>query len=599
MRTRPFLPALLLLVAPATALAEPTVDDARAFLQEYETTMLELSTEASRAAWLLSTYIHHDSQILAAKTEERAIAANVEFAVRAAAWNDVELPDDLRRQLDLIRTSLDMPAPRDPAPAAELSTLAATMNASYGAGSWCPDGADGDDCRDLEELSRVIAESRDADELLAAWTGWRTTSMPQRERYRRFVELTNQGARELGFDDTGSLWRSKYDMDPDAFEAELNRLWGQLRPLYEQLHCHVRARLNEKYGDDVVPPTGPIPAHVLGNMWAQSWENVYELVAPETSAPGVDLTERLKAAGVDELEMVRIGERFFTSLGFEPLPQTFWDRSLFTKPADRDVVCHASAWVVDQVDDLRIKMCIEIDADNFRTIHHELGHNFYQRAYNGLPLAYRGSANDGFHEAIGDTIALSVTPKYLMDIDLIDEEPPAEADLAILMRAALDKVAFLPFGLLVDQWRWDVFSGETGPDQYNTAWWKLREEIQGIRAPAPRTEEHFDAGAKYHVPANTPYTRYFLAGVLQFQLHRELCRMAGIDGPLHRCSIYGDETAGEAVRDLLAAGMSRPWPDTLEAAIGQREMDATAILDYFEPLGDWLEEQNAARTCGW
>jgi peptidyl-dipeptidase A len=444
-----------------------------------------------------------------------------------------------------------------------------------------------------------MAESRDEGRLRAAWTGWHAIAKPMRPDYVRYVRLANKGARELGFADTGALWRSKYDMPPDAFAKEVDRLWEQVRPLYESLHAYVRARLRERHGPAVVPERGPIPAHLLGNMWAQEWGNVYPLVAPEQGGPGYDLTERLKAKGVGELEMVRIAERFFTSLGFEPLPETFWERSLFVKPRDREVVCHASAWDVDQVADLRIKMCIRVTAEDFVTIHHELGHNFYQRAYNRQPFLFRDSANDGFHEAVGDTLALSITPSYLVKIGLLDREPGAEADVGSLLREALDGIAFLPFGLVVDQWRWKVFSGEVAPERYNAAWWELRRKYQGVAPPAARTEEDFDPGAKYHVPANVPYTRYFLARILQYQFHRSLCEAAGQKGPLHRCSIYGSREAGARLARMLEMGQSRPWPDALEALTGQRELDATAILDYFAPLKRWLDEQNRGKPVGW
>jgi peptidyl-dipeptidase A len=387
-------------------------------------------------------------------------------------------------------------------------------------------------------------------------------------------------------------------MAPNEFEAELDRLWGQVKPLYEALHAHVRAGLRARYGPDKVPEAGPIPAHLLGNMWAQEWGNIYPLVARGTGSRGYDLTELLRRKGVDELELVRIGERFFSSLGFEPLPDTFWERSLFVKPRDREVVCHASAWNVDNNQDLRIKMCIKVDAEDFVTVHHELGHNYYQRAYRQQPFLFRGSANDGFHEALGDAVALSVTPGYLVEIGLLDREPDTSADVALLLRTALDKVSFLPFSLVIDKWRWKVFSGELSPEHYNEAWWELREEYQGIEAPVARTEDDFDPGAKYHVPAYTPYTRYFLARILQFQFHRALCREAGYEGPLYRCSIYGSEAAGDRLRRMMAMGMSQPWPDALEALTGQREVDASALVEYFEPLVAWLDEQNEGRAVG-
>jgi peptidyl-dipeptidase A len=334
-------------------------------------------------------------------------------------------------------------------------------------------------------------------------------------------------------------------------------------------------------------------------MWAQTWSNIYDLVAPPAADPGFDLTERLESEGIDEVEMVRYGERFFTSLGFEPLPETFWERSLFTKPRDREVVCHASAWDIDQQDDLRIKMCIQINAEDFATIHHELGHNFYQRAYNAEPFLFRGSAHDGFHEGVGDTISLSVTPGYLVKVGLLEQEPDPSADLGVLLRQALDKMAFLAWGTVVDRWRWGVFSGEISPENYNRAWWELRLRYQGIAPPVERSEADFDPGAKYHIPANTPYLRYFLAHILQYQFHRGLCEAAGYEGPLHRCSIYGSAEAGERLQSTLAMGMSRPWPEALEALTGERTMEADAVLDYFAPLGDWLEEQNEGRVCGW
>jgi peptidyl-dipeptidase A len=397
----------------------------------------------------------------------------------------------------------------------------------------------------------------------------------------------------------GAMWRSEYDMPPDAFAREVDRLWGQVRPLYLSLHAYVRRKLREQYGAEAVPAQGPIPAHLLGNMWAQQWNNIYPLVAPPGGDPGIDLTQILRARKVDEKEMVRYGERFFTSLGFAPLPQTFWERSLFTKPRDREVVCHASAWDVDNEDDLRIKMCIEITAEDFSTIHHELGHNFYQRAYKEQPFLFRDSANDGFHEAIGDAVALSITPAYLQQLGFIEQQPDPSKDLGLLMQLALDKVAFVPFGLLVDQWRWKVLAGETPPGRYNASWWELREKYQGVKAPVARSEADFDPGAKYHVPANVPYTRYFLAHILQFQFHRSLCQAAGYQGPLNRCSIYGNKEAGARLKKMLEMGLSRPWPDALEAMTGQREMDATAMLDYFAPLQKWLDEQNAGQPVGW
>jgi peptidyl-dipeptidase A len=586
----------------AAAPARGTAAEAEKFVTDAEARLKALAEEAGRAEWIKNTYITGDSEILAAQANQRAISAAVEYAKEATRFDGLDLPADTVRKLKLLKLALTLPAPGDPKLAAELTRIVSEMEGVYGRGKYCRPpaiGSTAQDCPDINALSRIMAESRDAKDLLDVWQGWHRISPPMRDPFTRYVELANQGARELGFKDLGAMWRSKYDMPPDEFAKEVDRLWGQVRPLYLSLHAYVRSKLREQYGPDVVPANGPLPAHLLGNMWAQQWGNIYPLVKPPTGDPGIDLTQILRSKNVDEKGMVRYGERFFTSLGFQPLPQTFWDRSLFTKPRDREVVCHASAWDVDNEDDLRIKMCIEITGEDFSTVHHELGHNFYQRAYKHQPFLFRDSANDGFHEAIGDAVALSITPAYLRKLDFIEQEPDASKDLGLLMQMALDKVAFLPFGLLVDQWRWKVFSGEVPPARYNAAWWELRERYQGVRPPLARSEADFDAGAKYHVPANVPYTRYFLAHILQFQFHRSMCQTAGYQGPLNRCSVYDNKEAGARLQKMLAMGLSHPWPDALEALTGQRQMDATAILEYFEPLQKWLDEQNAGQPVGW
>ncbi|MEM6454097.1 MAG: M2 family metallopeptidase [Acidobacteriota bacterium] len=580
--------------------APPTVDDARAFLDAAEAALLDAYVANGRAQWALATYIIHDTQIMAAAANQRVIALAVRLAKEATRFDGLDLPADAARRMQMLKLALTAPAPSNPADTAEMATIMADLSSTYSRSRTCAEPSNPATCPDLGALSYTIATSRDEAALRAAWTGWRTVSPAMRDDYARYVELGNAGARALGFADLGAMWRAKYDMDPDAFAAELDRLWTQVAPLYEALHCHVRARLARHYGTDVVDPTGPIPAHLLGNMWAQQWSSIYDLVAPRGRDTSIDLTQLLARNGVDARGMVRYGERFFTSLGFDPLPESFWQRSMFTRPADRDVVCHASAWNVDYVDDLRIKMCIQITGDDFITVHHELGHNVYQRAYSDLPLLYRDSANDGFHEAIGDTVALSITPAYLVDVGLLRRAPKRRGgDVAQLMRLALDKIAFLPFGLLIDQWRWQVFAGDATPATYNDAWWALRTRYQGVAPPTARPADAFDPGAKYHVPASVPYARYFLATILQFQFHQALCETAGVEGPLHRCSIYGNDAAGEKLRTMLSMGASRPWPDALEVITGTRTMDAQPILDYFAPLQAWLDAQNADRTCGW
>ncbi len=572
------------------------VEGARKFMEELETELLDLWIAEERLAWINATNLTHDTDLMAARGHEQVMEYVARKAEESTKFDGVDLPEDLARKMKLLKLSLSMPAPADDKLRKELAEIGARMKSRYGKGKYCTGEGDDEKCRTLGELSKVMATSDDYDELLDAWSGWRTTSRASKDDFARFVELANEGSQELGFDDLGALWSSRYDMPPQQFQQEIEKLWTQVKPLYDQLHCYVRTNLSKKYGEERVPAKGPIPAHLLGNMWSQEWGALFDEMAPEKDS-AFDFSSALVAKGYDERAVVKQAERFFVSLGLDPLPETFWERSMFTKPRDREVVCHASAWAVDWKDDLRIKMCIKVDAEDFTVIHHELGHNYYQRAYNHLPTLFTNSANDGFHEALGDTIALSVTPSSLKDTGIIDELP--KENLNQLMERALDKIAFLPFGFVVDRWRLDVFSGKVKPADYNAHWWKLRTEYQGIEAPVERGAGDFDPGAKYHVPANVPYTRYFLAAILQYQFHRGLCKVAGHEGPLHKCSIYDNKEAGARLNEMMKMGAEKPWPEALEALTGEREMDASAIIDYYAPLIEWLEEQNKDAQCGW
>ena len=583
-------------VAHEEAAPAPTASEALAFLDQVEGHLHELSKRASRALWVQQTYITDETEQIAAEATRDLMGASLEAATAARRYDGLALPPDPDRKLRLLKLSEALPGPQDPARQAELAELAAWLEGSYGRAKYTPPGGQP---LDLDHLERVMAHSRSPAELLETWAGWHSIARPLRGGYSRLVELATEGAQAVGFDDLGLLWRSAYDVPPEEFEAQLDALWDQLRPLYESLHAYVRTRLSRQYGPGVVSPVGPLPAHLLGNMWAQEWQQIYPLVAPAGAGPTFDLTRNLQSAGYDAVRMMRTGEAFFSSLGFEPLPQTFWERSMLTRPADREVVCHASAWCLDGDLDLRIKMCTQITGEDFQTVHHELGHIYYDRAYRHQPYLFRGGANDGFHEAIGDAIALSVTPEYLVRIGLLDRAPDASSDIGLLLARALEKVAFVPFALAVDRWRWGVFSGEIRPGNYNRTWWDLRRRYQGVVPPVPRTEDDFDAGAKYHIPAHVPYARYFVAAFLQYQLHRSMTEIAGVDGPLHRRSIYGSQEAGRRLEAMLALGQSRPWPDALEVLTGSRRMDASGILDYYAPLKAWLDEQNAGQPVGW
>ena len=604
-----------------------TVAEAQAFVDRANAELLKLGNEASHADWTSKTNITEDTEATKALLTEQLNARNLELIAESHRFDHLDLPPDVRRQIKLLQVGAPA-APRDPRLLAEESELAAQLTGMYGKGKYCPGNpASGAKCLGDDELAVRMAKTRDPEELTRYWVGWHAIGAPMRDKYARFIELQNIGARELGYHDAGELWRDNYDMTPAEFSAELDRAWNQLEPLYRELHTYVRSRLIAKYGKAAERPDGLIPAQLLGNMWAQEWGNIYDIVAPTdqrfSQFKPVDLEGALRkqiaernpsaapaftsqtdlssdAGHAAQLaaaqEMVHYGENFFTSLGFAPLPKTFWERSQFVHPRDREVVCHASAWDVDNADDLRVKMCINVTDDYFTTVHHELGHNFYQRAYNKQPFIFRGGANDGFHEAIGDAIALSITPAYLKTLGLATEEPPAEADVPLQLRTALDKVAFLPFALALDKWRWQVFSGEIKPADYNKAWWSLREKYQRIAPPVERTEADFDAGAKNHVPTNVPYARYFLARIYQFQFFKAMCDASGYKGPLNRCSFYNSKAAGEKLQKMLEAGQSQPWQQTLKEMTGADHLDAQPMLDYFAPLYAWLKEQNKGKA---
>ena len=553
------------------------------------------------ASWISSNFITYDSQKVIADYGTRYTLKSLERSREASAFDDLSTSTENRRMLNILKSSFVMPPPLNKELATELSSITTSLEAMYGSGEHCyEDGS----CYDLEAFESIIDNSRNPEELLKAWLGWHEIGKPMKPMYMRMVDIGNQGSRDLGYQGLSDLWFSKYDMPADDFLNETDRVWEEVKPLYDALHCHVRAKLNEHYGDDVVPESGPLPVHLLGNMWGQSWSNIYDLVYTEESQQNsVDVTKIIEEKGLNEIEMVEYAEDFFLSIGFEPLPDTFWERSLFVKPRDRSVVCHASAWNLDPVNnDLRIKMCIQKNEEDFVTIHHELGHIFYYQAYNHLPTLFQGGANDGFHEAFGDLLTLSITPDYLTQIDFISEKEASvakEDPIGLLMKQALDGVVVVPWALMLDKWRSGVFNGEIDETNLNSSWWRLREYYQGISTSTERSEDYFDPGAKYHIPGNTPYTRYYLARIMQYQFHEALCNEIEFDGLLHECSIYGSKKAGDKIISTMALGESLPWQDAFENLTGTRQLSGKSILNYYAPLKDWLDEQNKNRTCGW
>ena len=594
---------LIIIVTSCAPSSEQTLSnqDLEEFLANVESENKKDGPVIYSASWISSNFITYDSQKVIADYGTKSTLKSLERSREAASFDGLDTSKENQRMLNILKSSFVMPPPLDEELASELSEITTSLEAMYGSGEYC---FDDEECYDLEAFESIIDNSRDPKELLRAWEGWHEIGKPMKPMYMRMVDIGNQGSVDLGYEGLSDLWFSKYDMPAEDFLDDTDRVWSEVKPLYDALHCHVRAKLNEHYGDEVISKTGPLPVHMLGNMWGQSWSNIYDLVYEEKSdSKYIDVTKIINEKSLSEIEMVEYAEDFFISMGFKPLPKTFWERSLFVKPRDRSVVCHASAWNLDPANnDLRIKMCIEKNEEDFITIHHELGHIFYYQAYNHIPTVFQAGANDGFHEAFGDLLTLSITPDYLVDIGFISEDDAEEAKqdpIGLLMKQALDGVVIVPWALMLDKWRSGVFDGEIDESNLNSSWWSLREEYQGINTSYERSENYFDPGAKYHIPGNTPYTRYYLASIMQYQFHEALCNLIDYDGYLHECSIYGNKEAGDRIISTMAMGQSLPWQDAFENLTGSRQLSGKSIMNYYAPLKEWLDEENKNRTCGW
>ena len=599
-----FLSLILIIIVTSCAPSSeqtPSNQDLEEFLANVESENKKDGPVIYSASWISSNFITYDSQKVIADYGTKSTLKSLERSREAASFDGLDTSKENQRMLNILKSSFVMPPPLDEELASELSEITTSLEAMYGSGEYC---FDGEECYDLEAFESIIDNSRDPKELLRAWEGWHEIGKPMKPMYMRMVDIGNQGSVDLGYEGLSDLWFSKYDMPAEDFLDDTDRVWSEVKPLYDALHCHVRAKLNEHYGDEVISETGPLPVHMLGNMWGQSWSNIYDLVYEEKpDSKYIDVTKIINEKSLTEIEMVEYAEDFFISIGFMPLPKTFWERSLFVKPRDRSVVCHASAWNLDPANnDLRIKMCIEKNEEDFITIHHELGHIFYYQAYNHIPTVFQAGANDGFHEAFGDLLTLSITPDYLVDIGFISEDDAEEAKqdpIGLLMKQALDGVVIVPWALMLDKWRSGVFDGEIDESNLNSSWWSLREEYQGINTSYERSENYFDPGAKYHIPGNTPYTRYYLASIMQYQFHEALCNLIDYDGYLHECSIYGNKEAGDRIITTMAMGQSLPWQDAFENLTGSRQLSGKSIMNYYAPLKEWLDEENKNRTCGW
>uniref|UniRef100_I3KVC0 Angiotensin-converting enzyme n=1 Tax=Oreochromis niloticus TaxID=8128 RepID=I3KVC0_ORENI len=578
-----------------------TISDAQRFLSDYNSTAEEVFFHSVSASWNYNTNItDHNSKLqVSASLEEQAFVEAWGMKAKQVFSSGVldTLPDPkdkkLMEKIKLLGAANLLPEERE-----KYNTILSTMDNIYSTSKVHPQP---NISWSLEpELTEIMASSRSYKTLLYAWEGWHNASgVPLKNYYPSFVELSNKASRADGFQDTGDDWRSWYETE--TFRQDLEEIYKTIEPLYLNLHAFVRRQLYNQYGPKYINLKGPIPAHLLGNMWAQTWNNIYDMMIPFPDKPNIDVTDEMVRQGYNATHMFRVAEEFFTSLGLERMPEEFWEGSMLVKPQGREVVCHASAWDFYNRKDFRIKQCTTVTMEQLFTVHHEMGHIQYYLQYKDKPVGFRRGANPGFHEAIGDVLSLSVsTPKHLETINLLESvTSDIETDTNYLLKMALEKIAFLPFGYLIDLWRWDVFSGKTPPERYNADWWYLRTKYQGICPPTRRTEEHFDAGAKYHIPGNTPYIRYFVSFILQFQFHEKLCEAARHTGPLHTCDIYRSAEAGAILKKVLQAGSSESWPVVLQDAIGTDKLNASSLMKYFEPIIDWLKKQNVNETLGW
>ncbi|KAH9492522.1 hypothetical protein Btru_046311 [Bulinus truncatus] len=571
------------------------VDEAEKFLSEYDKEAQILKFQASEAEFNYESNLTEYNKNVSLQRQLSKAEFDLRKQKESWSYNVTGMTESIRRQFRFVR-DIGANAQPNKTKLEKLKQSRLDMQSIYGKGEVCLK----EKCLPLEpDLTQLMASSGDYDELLAVWTKWRdVTGKKMKTIFSEYVDLYNEAVRISCFKDAGEYWRSWYDSP--TFEEDIANLYAQIRPLYEQLHAYVRKKLQQKYKHVKFPSSGHIPAHILGNMWAQEWTNIIKDVVPYKDKPTVDVTDELKKQGYTAMKIFETADSFFGSLGLIKMVPEFWKNSIIEKQNGTDMVCHATAYDLYNGKDFRIKMCTDITQEDLVTVHHEMGHVEYYMQYKDHPIVFRDGANNGFHEAIGDVMALSVqTPEHLHKINLLKDLPTdSETDINFLMKMALEKVAFLPFGYLIDLWRWSVFSGKTTSENYTNDWWKLRCRLQGVYPPVKRSSDDFDPGAKYHIPSDTPYIRYFISFIIQFQFHKAACQAAGYRGPLHRCDIYNNTDAGKQIGNMLKLGASRPWPDAMEVITGQRKMDASALLEYFHPLLEFLKKENGDEF-GW
>ncbi|XP_045110504.1 angiotensin-converting enzyme-like isoform X5 [Portunus trituberculatus] len=574
-------------------------EEAVQLLGDYHKEAGHVLNEYAKALWDYATNITLHNTERKKEASARTRQFKDKWSKRSRNLADLDLTNDTRRMIKkAFQIQLNEEDGRN------LSQVLSNMSTIYSTAQVCLHGKG---CVGLDpDLTNLMANSRNYSELLEIWKGWReSVSREIKPYYLQYLDLMNKMARLNNFSDAGEMWRDKYETP--AFEAAMEDLYKEVRPLYLLIHAYVRRRLRQHYPQ--IEPRGALPACVLGDMWGRFWRNISPLVTPYPDLTQLDVTSELVRLNHTPHTMFRMGGEFFTSMGLKPLPNTFWTRSMLVKPEGREVVCHPTAWDFYDGKDFRIKMCTQVNMEDLQTIHHELGHVQYFMEYAHLPLTYRNGANGGFHEAIGELVGMVVeTPQYLTKIGLLPHRPAGpEMEVNQLMWAALQTVTTLPFHLVRDVWRWRVWRGDVEEAKYNEDFWRLMLEYAGVKPPVPRTDKDLDPPALFHVANNYDMIRYFTRTILQFQILEGLCRAAGHQGPLHTCDLHGSEKAGRLLASGLALGSSKPWPEVLKVLTGSSTMSTKPLREFFAPLEHWIrteglrdnETKESEQGVGW
>jgi peptidyl-dipeptidase A len=588
-----------LLLFSSTALAKPKIDpklsaEAAAFLKQYNSLFMGLVRVSQEAQWAASTDVTdaHDGARVGANTMLAAFAGDrevIETARRLLKRREA-LDPVVARSLDKIilgaaegpGTIPDVVAARVAAESAQSSTMDGYTYKLDGK----PVSAN--------DIDTILEKSSDLAQRRRTWEASKEMGVPLRAGLINLQKLRNQVAKEMGFASYFALQVADYDMSEKEMMDLLDSFVRDTQPLYKKLHAWVRVHLAKKYKQ---PVPKLIPAHWITNRWSQEWSGIAEGT--------VDLDPLFK--GKKPEWIVKSAEKFWVSLGFDQLPQSFWDKSdLYPVPAGgkRKKNAHASCWHIDLDRDVRSLMSVEANAQWFRTAHHELGHGYYFFAYARpeVPPILRQGANRAFHEAMGDLAAIAASqPVYLKAVGVLPESTKVDDRAALLDEALESAIPFIQWSAgTMAHWERDFYSANLPPEEIQSRWWKYVAEFQGVEPPSNRNgmNDHCDACSKTHIndlPAQ--YYNYALSTVIKYQMHDHICKKILKQDP-HSCNYYGHKEVGDFLKSIMKQGALRPWRDVLKEATGE-PLSTRALVEYFKPLDPWLDQELKGQAVGW